>query len=84
LKSLMSKEFIRNGSTFSVGDVVKLKYDSEFSSWNKNVSGNLGVIVDVKSYSRLLCDSGELVDVLVDEKIIPFEWEDIEKVNENG
>ena len=84
MKSLMSKEFIRNGSAFSVGDVVKLKYDCEFSSWNKNVSGNLGVIVDVKSYSRLHCDSGELVDVLVDEKIISFEWEDIEKVNENG
>ena len=79
----MSNEFVRNGQTFRKGDVVKLIYDDEFSSWNKNITGRHGVIVDVRSYyiSCASCaDVDTLVDVLVDKKIITFEWEDLELI----
>lgn len=73
----------RDGQKYFLGDLVRLEHDHDFAEWNDLWAEKHGVIVGTISYEGLV-HSDLLAEVLVDGRKIPFEWEDIEVLHEDG
>lgn len=73
----------RDGREYRRGDLVRLEHDDDFADWNDLWSERYGTLVGTVEYPGL-SHVDLLADVLVNGRTIPFEWEDIEVVNEEG
>lgn len=73
----------KDGREYHLGDLIKLGYDAEFAEWNDLWAEKHGMLVGTIEYAGL-SHVDILAEVLVDGRKIPFEWEDIEVINEEG
>lgn len=73
----------RDGKVYHLGDLVRLEHDEDFAAWNDLWEGKHGVVVGTIEYAGL-SHVDILAEVLVDGRKVPFEWEDIEVINEEG
>ena len=73
----------RDGREYHLGDLVELKHDAEFSEWNELDGEKHGMLVGTIEYPGL-SHVDLLAYVLVDGRKIPFEWEDLELIDEQG
>lgn len=74
----------QDGKVYRLGDLVRLEHDADFAEWNELCEEKHGVVVGTIVYKGLPPQEDILAEVLVDGRKIPFEWEDIEVVNEEG
>lgn len=74
----------QDGKKYHVGDLVRLEHDEDFAEWNDLWEGRHGLLVGTITYLGLPPREDILAEVLVNGKKIPFEWEDIEVINEEG
>lgn len=74
----------RDGVEYRLGDLVRLEHDEDFAEWNDLWKERHGMLVGTIVYKGLPPQEDILAEVLVDGRKVPFEWEDIEVVNEQG
>jgi hypothetical protein len=71
----------RDGKEYHMGDLLELKHDDDFCVWNELGDERHGVLVGAIEYPGL-SHVDLLADVLVGGRTVPFEWEDVEVINE--
>lgn len=74
----------KDGKEYREGDLVRLEHDEDFATWNDLWTERHGVLVDSIEYVGLEPQKDTLARVLVNGRIIVFEWEDLEPVTEEG
>ncbi len=74
----------RDGKVFRVGDLLRLEHDVDFAVWNDLLQEKHGLLVGTIVYPGLPPQEDILAEVLVCGRKVPFEWEDIEVINEEG
>ncbi len=74
----------KDGKVYREGDLVRLGHDADFAEWNDLSQEKHGLLVGTIVYAGLPPQEDILAEVLVDGRKIPFEWEDIEVINEEG
>ena len=73
----------KDGREYRLGDLIKLGHDADFAEWNDLWIEKHGMLVGTIEYAGL-SHVDILAEVLVDGRKVPFEWEDIEVINEEG
>jgi len=68
----------RDGKEYREGDLVRLEHDEDFATWNDLWAERHGVVVGTIVYEGLEPLKDTLAQVLVDGRIVVFEWEDLE------
>ncbi len=73
-----------DGKKFHKGDIIELCYDDEFAMWNDLRGEKHGLLVDTIDYIGLGERKDVMAYVLICDKFMHFEWEDIEVLHEEG
>jgi hypothetical protein len=68
----------RDGKEYRKGDLVRLEHDEDFATWNDLWTERHGVVVGTIVYEGLEPLKDTLAEVLVDGRVVAFEWEDLE------
>lgn len=74
----------RDGKEFHRSDIVSLNYDNDFAMWNDLVDEKHGLLVDTIDYVGLGNQSDIMAYVLIGNRFMHFDWDDIEVVREEG
>ena len=73
-----------DGKEFRKGDIVYLNYDDDFAVWNDVFVEKHGLLVDTIDYIGLGDHKDVMAYVLIGDKFMHFEWDDLEVIHEEG